>query len=85
MKVHNQVVLEFMSRSANESFARTAAACFLLNRKHNADFAVKLFVFKNFKATKNSRNTCPIINRRRANSVAEQMLKAAVEGYSVTG
>ena len=28
MKVHNQVVLEFMSRSANESFARTAAACF---------------------------------------------------------
>jgi stage II sporulation protein AB (anti-sigma F factor) len=28
MKVHNQVVLEFMSRSANEGFARTAAACF---------------------------------------------------------
>lgn len=28
MKVHNQAVLEFMSRSANESFARTAAACF---------------------------------------------------------
>ena len=28
MKVHNQVVLEFISRSANESFARTAAACF---------------------------------------------------------
>ena len=28
MKVHNQVMLEFMSRSANESFARTAAACF---------------------------------------------------------
>ena len=28
MKVQNQVVLEFLSRSANESFARTAAACF---------------------------------------------------------
>ena len=28
MNVHNQVVLEFPSRSANESFARTAAACF---------------------------------------------------------
>jgi len=28
MKVHNQVTLEFPSRSANESFARTAAACF---------------------------------------------------------
>jgi stage II sporulation protein AB (anti-sigma F factor) len=28
MNVLNQVVLEFPSRSANESFARTAAACF---------------------------------------------------------
>ena len=28
MKVQNQAVVEFMSRSANESFARTAAACF---------------------------------------------------------
>ena len=28
MNVHNQVTLEFLSRSANESFARTAAACF---------------------------------------------------------
>lgn len=28
MKVQNQVSLEFLSRSANESFARTAAACF---------------------------------------------------------
>ena len=28
MKVENQVTLEFPSRSANESFARTAAACF---------------------------------------------------------
>ena len=28
MKVHNQVTMEFPSRSANESFARTAAACF---------------------------------------------------------
>lgn len=28
MKVQNQVTLEFMSRSANESFARTTAACF---------------------------------------------------------
>ena len=28
MKTQNQVVLEFPSRSANESFARTAAACF---------------------------------------------------------
>ena len=28
MKVQNQVTLEFLSRSANESFARTAAACF---------------------------------------------------------
>ncbi len=28
MKVQNQVTLEFPSRSANESFARTAAACF---------------------------------------------------------
>ena len=28
MKAHNQVTLEFPSRSANESFARTAAACF---------------------------------------------------------
>ena len=28
MKAHNQATLEFMSRSANESFARTAAACF---------------------------------------------------------
>lgn len=29
MKVQNQVVLDFLSRSANESFARTAAACFV--------------------------------------------------------
>ena len=28
MKIDNQVTLEFPSRSANESFARTAAACF---------------------------------------------------------
>ena len=28
MKVENQVILEFPSRSANEGFARTAAACF---------------------------------------------------------
>ena len=28
MKAQNQVTLEFPSRSANESFARTAAACF---------------------------------------------------------
>ena len=28
MKVENHVTLEFPSRSANESFARTAAACF---------------------------------------------------------
>ena len=28
MKVQNQAVVEFMSRSANEGFARTAAACF---------------------------------------------------------
>ena len=28
MKVENQVTLEFPSRSANEGFARTAAACF---------------------------------------------------------
>jgi len=28
MKVQNQVTLEFLSRSANEGFARTAAACF---------------------------------------------------------
>ena len=28
MKVQNQVVVEFLSRSANEGFARTAAACF---------------------------------------------------------
>ena len=28
MKTQNQVTLEFPSRSANESFARTAAACF---------------------------------------------------------
>lgn len=28
MNVQNQVTLEFPSRSANESFARTAAACF---------------------------------------------------------
>ena len=28
MKTENQVVLEFPSRSANEGFARTAAACF---------------------------------------------------------
>ena len=28
MKTENQVTLEFPSRSANESFARTAAACF---------------------------------------------------------
>ena len=28
MKAQNQVMLEFPSRSANESFARTAAACF---------------------------------------------------------
>ena len=28
MKTQNQVVLEFPSRSSNESFARTAAACF---------------------------------------------------------
>lgn len=28
MTVHNQVILEFPSRSANEGFARTAAACF---------------------------------------------------------
>lgn len=28
MKVQNQVTLEFPSRSVNESFARTAAACF---------------------------------------------------------
>ena len=28
MKAHNQVTLEFPSRSAHESFARTAAACF---------------------------------------------------------
>ena len=28
MKAHNQVTLEFPSRSANESFARTATACF---------------------------------------------------------
>ena len=28
MKVQNQVILDFLSRSANESFARTAAACF---------------------------------------------------------
>ena len=28
MKAHNQVLLEFPSRSVNESFARTAAACF---------------------------------------------------------
>ncbi len=28
MKIENQVTLDFPSRSANESFARTAAACF---------------------------------------------------------
>ena len=28
MKIENQVTLEFPSRSANEGFARTAAACF---------------------------------------------------------
>ena len=28
MTVHNQLILEFPSRSANEGFARTAAACF---------------------------------------------------------
>jgi len=28
MKAQNQILLEFPSRSANESFARTAAACF---------------------------------------------------------
>ncbi|MCI8678202.1 MAG: anti-sigma F factor [Lawsonibacter sp.] len=28
MKIENQVALEFPSRSANEGFARTAAACF---------------------------------------------------------
>ena len=28
MNVQNQVVLEFLSRSVNEGFARTAAACF---------------------------------------------------------
>ena len=28
MTVHNQVILEFPSRSANEGFARTTAACF---------------------------------------------------------
>ena len=28
MKVENQVILEFPSRSANEGFARTVAACF---------------------------------------------------------
>ena len=28
MKVENYVTLEFSSRSANEGFARTAAACF---------------------------------------------------------
>lgn len=28
MKIENQVTLEFPSRSANEAFARTAAACF---------------------------------------------------------
>ncbi len=28
MNVQNQVTLEFLSRSANEGFARTAAACF---------------------------------------------------------
>ena len=28
LTVHNQVILEFPSRSANEGFARTAAACF---------------------------------------------------------
>ena len=28
MKTQNQVTLEFPSRSSNESFARTAAACF---------------------------------------------------------
>ena len=28
MKIENQVTLEFLSRSANEGFARTAAACF---------------------------------------------------------
>ena len=28
MKIENQVTLEFPSRSANESFARSAAACF---------------------------------------------------------
>ena len=28
MTVHNQVILEFPSRSANEGFARAAAACF---------------------------------------------------------
>ena len=28
MTVHNQVILEFPSRSANEGFARTAAACY---------------------------------------------------------
>ena len=28
MTVHNQVIMEFPSRSANEGFARAAAACF---------------------------------------------------------
>ena len=28
MKIENQVTLDFPSRSANEGFARTAAACF---------------------------------------------------------